>query len=777
MKKQLSLILLACMLLSFFSFYSYADDSDPSNTQSSNINVSDSVSFSCIYSLEDNSILINGSVDHNTLINYGDFNIHVYPVEISQTPEEVLEDDSVSPLANASISINFKFIIKVDSIEKRFVRYAVALVDTAGNKYLAAEPLFPESPSSDIDYKKTDKSKFKGLESNNSFMIGQGEPGTVIVTVEPQKMFGSAFDGFLYPIGKTYIYISKSYILDLDRQIKNAYAGNSRVYIRYLLPTGNSTLGNNTSAPEATKYEMPNMSSEECVEYMSTFTSFLVERYSSLSSGKIYGFILGTMVDRSGIYNFCGAEQNNKKYSELLTKYMLVIGNTARALDPSLDIVIPFSEVNYYNGEAFLEAGSYRSTNILENMLNIIESGFENKFHFSIMIETTKSPLGINDDSYSNIDKEINIGDLSLHVGNVKWITNYLDSIKNRYSSVPENIMFLWRVQPNISGNALGCAYSYSYYSLLGNKRVSTFIVSFADLEAEGKNSISKDINHLFKNIDTHLGFENTNNFLSYFGEENWFDIIPNMYSGDFSIRTVYNAEILRSLPSDILGTFTYYNFSDPAISPLWSTISNCTAISSGYTTSVERALKIQIAANPSGDFSEALMLNEFPENMKYTPYISMRLGVDGQDIPDNSMFEIRIKLGTDGRSSNVVHTLQGNSDSTFYLDMTDYVVNNTTDYIRISIRCLTDDLSSYNLCLYDMKGHSAVFTSTELETLIAEEREKIQGESTDEANSADNLTFMWAIIAITFATAVFGVALFLTLKKNDEARNDSKEE
>lgn len=773
MKKYISLILLTCILLSFFSFFSFAEES---KALSSDINVSDSVSFSCVYSAEDNSIVISGNVDHNTLINHGDFNIQVYPIEISTTPQEVLEDDSVTPLANASISINFKFIIKADSIEKRFIRYAIALVDTEGNKYLAAEPLFPESPSSDVEYLASDKGIFKGIETNNSFIIGQGEPGTVIIKVEPQKMFGSSSDGFLFPMGNTYIYVSKSYVLELDKQIKNASTGNSRVYIRYLLPAGNSTLGNSSSIPENTKYEMPNMSSEECMEYISTFTSFLVQRYSTPSSGKIYGFILGTTVDRFEMYNYAEGAQTNQKYSELLTKYMLVVGSTARAIEPSIDIVLPLSEVNYYDPNTFLESGAYRSTIVLENILNIIDSGFKNGFRFSIMIETTKAPLGINNDNYHTIDKENNIGDISIHAGNTKWLTDYLKSLNKTFSSAPQNVMFLWKVQPNIQGNALNCAYSYSYYTLLGNNSISTFIVSFSELESIGYSDISNDINHVFKNIDTHLGFETTNNYLNYFGETNWFDVIQNMYSGDFSIRTVYNADILNKLPDETLGNFTYYIFSDPDINSMWSIISNCSSISSGYTTNGEKALKIQIEKTSDGSFSEALMLNEFPENMKHTPYISFRLGIDGQDIPDNSMFEIRLKIGTDGRSINMIHSLQGNTDETFYLDMTDYVVNSTADYIRISIRCLTDDLSSYNLCLYDMKGYSTIYTSSELEELIETEREKIQGTVDDEQASTNKLTFMWAIIGITTAIAILGVALFLSLKKSDEKETDGKE-
>lgn len=771
MKKYISFVLLICILLPFFSFFSFAEKNKAS---ASDIDVSDSVSFSCIYSAEDNSIVISGSVDHNTLIDHGDFNIQVYPIEISTTPQEVIEDDSLTPLANASISINFKFIIKVDSIEKRFIRYAIVLVDPEGNKYLAADPLFPES-SSDVEYDPSDKGNFKGIETNNSFLIGQGEPGTVIVKVEPQKLFGSSSDGFLFPMGKTYIYISKSYVLELDKQIKNASAGNSRVYIRYLLPSGNSTLGNST-APENTKYEMPNMSSEECMEYMSTFTSFLVQRYSTQSSGKICGFILGTTVDRFEMYNYANDSQTNQKYSELLTKYMLVVGCTARAIDPSIDIVIPFSEVNYYSQNTFLESGAYRSSIILENILNIIDSGFKNGFIFSIMIETTKSPLGINNDNYHTIDKENNIGDAYIHAGNTKWLTNYLNTLNKTFSSVPNNVMFLWKVQADLEGNALNCAYSYSYYTLLGNQSISSFIVSFSDLESIGSNNISNDINHVFKNIDTHLGFETTNNYLPYFGVTNWFDVIPKMYSGDFSLRTIYNTDVLNKLPSEPLGSFTYYIFSDPDIHSMWNIISNCSSISSGYTTTGEKSLKIQIDDHSDGSFSEALMLNEFPENMKHTPYISFRLGIDGQDIPDSSMFEIRLKIGTDGRSINTIHSLQGNTDETLYLDMTDYVVNNTSDYIRISVRCLTDDLPSYNLCLYDMTGYSSIYTSPELEELIGAEREKIQGTTDDEQASSNSLTFMWAIIGITTAIAILGVALFLSLKKSDEKERDEKE-
>jgi hypothetical protein len=392
------------------------------------------------------------------------------------------------------------------------------------------------------------------------------------------------------------------------------------------------------------------------------------------------------------------------------------------------------------------------------------------------MVETTKAPLGINDDNYSAIDKESDQGELTLHVGNTNWLTDYLASLQSTYSSTPKNIMYLWKVLPNTQGNALNCAYAYAYYSLLGNDSISTFIVSFSELEASGGGNISNDLSHVFKNIDTHLGFETTNNYLTYFGETNWFDIIQSMYSGDFSLRTVYTSDILNTPPSEVIGEFTYYNFSDTSITPLWSTIANCTGMSSGYTTAGKKALKIQIDGNNSNGFSEALMLNEIPENMKYTPYISFGFGVDGQNIPPHSMFEVRLKFGTDGKSVNIVHSIQGNTDEIIYLDMTDYIVNNTVDYIRISIRCLTDNSSSYNFCLYDMKGYSTIYSSSELESLIDAERKKNQDSDMNTDTSVNNLTYMWAIIGITIAVTVLGVALYLTLKKNDEAEHEDIE-
>ena len=774
MKNFCSFLVLLSFILSVFSSWGIIYATETTDNAQTAIEASDidssSTSFTCVYDADTDSVVLNGTVAYDVLVKHNDYTINVYSIGIGQNLDDILKNESIEPLASSAIAIKFKFIVKVDSIEKRFIRYAIVFVDPDGNKFIASTPQYPQVES-DMDYEYGEKTHFKGIETNNSTLINDSEAGSVIINVNPSKMFGGSTNGYIYPMSNSYIYINKSYIQELDIKIRNAYACGARVYLRYLLPAGNSTLSNNTAEDPNALYEMPDLYSADNIEYMSAFSRFLTERSSSRANGKIHGFILGTMVDYETLYNNVGRKLSAENYAEILSLYISTVGNSARLADPTIDIVLPLSKNNDYNKEVSF-VSSYSPSLLLKNIISHLNKGFSDGYDFSVMIETSSTALGITDKNFENISLDTPAGDTSLHVDNISILSSYLETLDDAYGNAPSNIMYLWSVPEGISGNALTTAYSYSYYTLLGNDAVSSFIVSFSSHNTEKESALVKDIGHIFKYIDTHLGFEYTKNSLVYFGAENWSDVVTNMYTKDFALRTIYEYEASHNSPNDIVGSFIYYDFSESSDQKLWNISENCQYISSGYTAKGDKALKINISPVDQNGYSDAIMINKYPENMIYTPHLSFKLGIDGEKVTDDMIFEVQIKFGTSNCSTTLKGMLSGNSESVFFVSASDFVTNNLTDYIRISVRCITNDVENFNLWVHNVTGYSESYSSPELEALINAERMDVRDLNEEETENNNN-RFILGIVLFSVIIVTVGAALFAVFKKHDDGNEN----
>ena len=89
--------------------------------------------------------------------------------------------------------------------------------------------------------------------------------------------------------------------------------------------------------------------SSETMALISAFSSFLAERYVSYKSGQIEGLVIGASIDRSD-GNYCGGLSPDQ-YAEEYAFYTVLISQSAFVHNPDLDIIIPFSDANGYEGE------------------------------------------------------------------------------------------------------------------------------------------------------------------------------------------------------------------------------------------------------------------------------------------------------------------------------------------------------------------------------------------------------------------------------------------
>ena len=765
MKRFLSFVLFVAVLMSALSVLAFAANQGASaSTTAATTNnkyVADGdigdVS-SCLYDPETKKISVSGVIDHGVMVTHDSYKIALYSVPEGQTLGEILESENSKPLASAAISVKFDFVVDAKTNVERFSKYAVVIYNERGDTKLIEEPKYA-SVRSTYTYEIGDKGGYKGVSTElTSTAIGAGA-ATVIVPVYLENLLSSASTGYVYPLQGSYIYFDKDYVGELDVRIRSATASGSRVYLQLLLSRGADcgveVLDGNTK----NNYDMPDMSSTETVNLITAFTSFLCNRYASNNLGKVNGLILGRKVDSSSLY---GVTLTLDEYARNYFYYMLVIGSVAREYLPDVDVVMPLSDKNDYsakNGEAGPSV-------LLDKMCSLLDTQVVNSFPFSTLVETEAVPCDVverlleQDVSYSGIDAD-----------STEVYSRYISTLKKKYTNAPNSFMFVWTVPEEISGNLLSCSYAYSYFRLLSNKDISSFVVSFVDAESRLNYEAFPEIAKIFKYIDTKDSFSATADQLRLLGAANWYSVIDEMYTGRLDTRRVLPLKVLGFVPDNIMGSYAYYDFSYYTNLSLWFKGNDCDSLKIDYNDVSGRSLEAHFKGDTGApsEYSEIFCSYDYPENLVFTPYVSFKLSLecDGESL--DSVYEVKLVVGSDKNTAEVSRICRGYESVDLMVDMSQFSEISMVEYIKIGIRRLSAEPVGYSLSLASIKGYSTENTSEELEQLIANERLHIRDMLQEEDDPSQVVNRVLIGAGVVAVVVVIGIGVFMCFRREEE--------
>ncbi len=720
---------------------------------------SEAVDFSCRFDVETSKIHLGGMIRHDVFVMHSEDTVEVYAVRPGQDAEQVVNDPNIAPVAGSKIAIKFEFALDAKDILSKYSRYCVVLRSPDGTHLLASEPKFAElTPTFTVD--PNDRSAYKGIATSQVSAASSAGAGRVIIPVSFDQLISKTSSGYVYQAGGENLYFDKPYIEALDVDVRAATAAGAEVYLQYLFDATGS---------------IPDAYDTEVLTTVESVTSFLCERYESFQSGKLCGIIVGRAVDRAMVVQGEHALPLTA-YAEKYALYVIAVANAARRLRPDMDIVLPFSSANSYGAEA--TADSDTPSVLLEAVVSVLERGFSNRFACTTMIESDTVPLTYPDgwDTDDAPLQEIQNDDI-LHAGNVEQYARYLDGLRERFSSAPMAFMFVWQVPESLSGNALSAAYAYSYFRLIAEKGMSSFVVSFAEREQNGDTYGFSELSHLYTYVDTADSLSVTKPLLSYFDVDSWGDLHCAPYDGSYTLRTLYRTVPSLSLPEDVKGSFSYFDFSTSVNLNTWFFGNACKSIRLNYHTFGGKALKMEMAATEHG-YAEAFCLYEYPENLVYTPYIAFRVGIESQGTSNaEQLYEITLTSGT-GRTRVVATTaLKAGQTDTLVLDLSAYSSEHMSDYWKIGVRPLDGDRSDYSLWIYDIVGYSTEWRSEELSDMIEAERLRIRdlGHSDDDVGSGYER--LWMVIGIVAVILMIGVGVFIFLRPNEENPHEERSE
>ena len=146
-----------------------------------------------------------------------------------------------------------------------------------------------------------------------------------------------------------------------------------------------------------------------------------------------------------------------------------------------------------------------------------------------------------------------------------------------------------------------------------------------------------------------------------------------------------------------------------------------------------------------------------------------------GEDISDESaenasaLYELRLTIGKSNARVVCRAVIENGNTQTLFFDISDFAANYSADYIRISVRALTQNTGESTLRIYDLCGYSEVYSNDELAERIEQQRAAVRNVTLESENVAYK-TLITVVCIIVALVAVSG-GLFMAFRKDDNKR------
>ena len=750
MKRYISLILCAFILFVSFSLPIYAVNDD--NPEQSNL-LEDALSYTCSYDIEAKRVKVSGTMNSEIFRDYSDWTLCVFKLPFGKNESDIISDISAKPIAETMVSIKFDFSFKAEDVADRYSRYAIFLRSPQNEYVLTTEAQYPEVNSTVPIF--DTRRYFKGIAGEFSSLSSEIEPGTAILDIDLDSVFSDTSTSLFVFVDNKQYFFNENIISSLDLAVRSMSVSGSRIYFRFLYGEYRS------------EQSIPDIYDRQVLVKIHSLVVFLVQRYSQYNSGKLSGIILGK--EMSYYRQADLVDMTLEEYVDRCVSYTVVAANSARAVDSSIDIVVPLS------AEAFLQAPDGNSDKnsfkiFTEIFLQKLDSSFHSGIDLTFLLECSDAPIPrelVNTNANNNVTQEEN--DILFDAEAQMQFSQYIRSLEHQYRSMPDNYILLWAPSAELSGNVFAATYAYCYYSLLNDSAVSVFAINLADNQIQNN---LRNISHVVKYIDTYEGGEVAKNLPSILGAKSWSDLLAENAVSSAAIRHCYSIEAEVDSKQEFLGEFKYFDFTSSGIIENWHAGAGCSSVKSNLSENTDKALKADFNLGGIYDSGEILYVAEYSENMIYTPTLRFKLMVEDENSPN--LYEIKIVLGNSENHIESSCIVSSEKISEIYVDISQYISSNVVDYLRISVRSLDGNEEKCSLLLYDICGLSTSYDSDSLSSLIMSERDKIR--HSDEIEEGRQYWQQIAIgIGVVLLIGALGVGLFISFRKDDSSDDNTE--
>ena len=643
------------------------------------------------------SLIIDGSIFHNYLTSHDDHALVCYMLSANESFEEALENGK-APVGELKMSSSFRFELKLSSLGEHAMisKYVVASRSKDGVVTPIMAP-FGTMADLSVSDRTAGSANIKGIEYEDISATVDCGVGYAIVDVLLDKLVSRGQSGHLYSLGKEFIYFDAEYVSSLDKKIKNLYASGCKVYLRLLI-SGDTEKGLLPYAAAVDTshalYLAVDIRDEDARNHFYGTVDFLSSRYSRMSNGKISGLILGKSVDIPELYNGTSKDGIVDYVKMLGDAFGIMARCAAEALDKP-EVILPVSDIK----KGIM---GYDSEQLLLSFCRYIGEGIG--FDFTLMLEGTRihDPMNMNEHYHSLRSFESMMKKLSFASENAP--STYL------YSFSPEKV---------VDFGELSAYYIYSYYSVMFSERAAALILSLP--ENEKSEEIIKALSYTIKYIDTekNKNGELFNSALDAYSAKGWEDLIDAYDSSLITYRVFSETESMLSLPENISGKYSLWDFSSAFGVEDWFGGNGCSSVYIDSAADVGRAL-CAVMEN-KGEYSYIVYNYEFSDDISLMPYIGFDVLVDDES---EALYEIAVLLGSDGHRIVADKVVSGGKREEIIVDTSLLCEMKSLDYIRISIRPIKNENGSKcKLYLHSVNAYSDKMSDGELEGAITSAR------------------------------------------------------
>ncbi len=412
------------------------------------------------------TISIKGTIPTATVAARRDDMLAVYVLEHgNDTAKEM-------PVKTAPISAKFEIKIPLSDGDISGTKYLVCLLDGEGGS-VPVSPAVYATKHGNVTAKPL---PFKGLLSSGCTDVGAG---TAVADVDLSLLFDMQGGGYAYRFEGEYFYFERKETDRLKAAVMRNDATGSETLLRLLCSNPAKDVPFTYSYNESgVFYYALNADTEEGRKYIRAAISFLSESLGG-SGYRIYGFILGKNIEKSGEYNFMGADYPLDRYAE---NYLLALRTVYAAATEKNPAARVFAGLggdweSQSVGRKYLFP-DYDAYLLLETLA--ARAAAEGGVTFSVLTETGEKP------------KSFTEGPAVFGGANA---FDFLSELESSFGSVNAAPVFLWTPM----GGSSCTAFSYLYYSSLF-KGAEAFVL---DLSAAAKVTDRDALISLASSIDT----------------------------------------------------------------------------------------------------------------------------------------------------------------------------------------------------------------------------------------------------------------------------------
>lgn len=391
------------------------------------------------------------------------------------------------PAKTAPISAKFEIKLSLPDGDISGTKYHVCLLNEQGGTV----PVAPAVYATRYTAAKADSLSFKGLLSDGCTDTGAG---TVLADVDLSLLFDMQGGGYAYRFEGEYFYFDRNETDRLRAAVTRNDATGSATLLRLFCSNPGQEVPFTYSYNESgVFYYALNADTEEGRKYIRAAISFLSESLGG-SDYPIYGFVLGKNIDKSGEYNFMGADYPLDRYAQNYLLAMRTVYSAAREKNPAARVFVGLSGEweSHSVGRKYLFP-DYDAHLLLETLA--ARAAAESGVTFSVLTETGEKPRDFNEGTavFGGADA-----------------FEFLSELESKFGSVNAEPIFLWTPM----GGSSCTAFAYLYYSALFSG-AEAFIL---DLTAAAKVTDREALIALAGSIDTVKTLVNTAPYLSDVG-------------------------------------------------------------------------------------------------------------------------------------------------------------------------------------------------------------------------------------------------------------------